>query len=439
MFSTPTSRNANSQASADGLELDAMVGQTPFSQQSGAIVQRSVFDGLDPDKVIELLKKEVKNVTMNFTSPLLKNVPASYRTWNSLNGKQQSVVEQIYANLSGTNKAILKNAIEELSTKTTTATTFNDICRLMELRSYVGAQMIWTRALGVLERIELDADVMEPWKELADIFNDYDAVGESAFAPYNRALTYNEDGSIKMHSVVVDGTPTTAPVPRNPWISQRTATLLISICPCEKRPFRDGNWVKETYKIIKRDVAEISQKFFSSGKNKGCFDKNLDATDEWIHNFALGSLVKAYSFLVLDLSQLQNGMGKFLPPDASRESGLLDDNEMNEEDSDNESSPVDDRRKKRSLQRAIQRQNKKRKEEQGETAVKASHGEQLEMDGIIMTSKLQGITCLLQQPEFQTNPSNSFEENVKIAQNRAAILKHLTSSILDIKLPNDIV
>jgi hypothetical protein len=112
---------------------------------------------------------------------------------------------------------------------------------------------------------------------------------------------------------------------------------------------------------------------------------------------------------------------------------------MNEEDSDNESSPVDDRRKKRSLKRAIQRQNKKQKEEQGETAVKASHGEQLEMDGIIMTSKLQGITCLLQQPEFQTNPSNSFEENVKIAQNRAAILKHLTSSILDIKLPNDIV
>ena len=74
------------------------------------------------------------------------------------------MVEQIYANLSGTNKAILKNAIEELSTKTNTATTFNDICRLMELCSYVGAQMIWTRALGVLERIELEADVMEPGK-----------------------------------------------------------------------------------------------------------------------------------------------------------------------------------------------------------------------------------------------------------------------------------
>lgn len=82
-----------------------------------------MFDGLDPDKVIELLKKEVKNEAMHFTSSLVKNVPASYRTWNSLNGKQQIVVEQIYAGLSGKNKAILKNAIEELSTKTTIATT----------------------------------------------------------------------------------------------------------------------------------------------------------------------------------------------------------------------------------------------------------------------------------------------------------------------------
>jgi hypothetical protein len=45
---------------------------------------------------------------------------------------------------------------------------------------------------------------MEPWKELADIFNDYDAVGEGAFAPYNRVLSYNEDGFVKMYAVVVD-------------------------------------------------------------------------------------------------------------------------------------------------------------------------------------------------------------------------------------------
>jgi len=73
---------------------------------------------------------------------------------------------------------------------------------------------------------------------------------------------------------------------------------------------------------LKTRVGVISDKFFRSGFHKGD-EKSQEGINEWVIQFSNGDMVGAYAFVCLPLYLLKTGMGKFMPPSASRDTGFL--------------------------------------------------------------------------------------------------------------------
>jgi hypothetical protein len=92
------------------------------------------------------------------------NVPACYKRFANLKRKQAEKVLELYINLSDEQKELVRTTYIETKkcgSGATNRTTKNDKCRILELRSDVGAHALWIRALGSMSRPELDARLSE--------------------------------------------------------------------------------------------------------------------------------------------------------------------------------------------------------------------------------------------------------------------------------------
>ena len=139
------------------------------------------FDGMNPQKVLFVLKD--LSCKQYFVDNNFKKVPASYKVWDKLSSNQSSKVLELYQSLPECVKVILKNrvALEEDFVANTKQTTKNDRIQILELRMSSGAVPYWTKALGTMNREELDEKqshesddrdlALEPWNSLATMFN----------------------------------------------------------------------------------------------------------------------------------------------------------------------------------------------------------------------------------------------------------------------------
>ena len=87
------------------------------------------------------------------------NIP-KYASYSTLDEYQANKFHSLYVKLDDAEKEMVLNHVVKTLDDPVGAsilTTKNDKCRILELRSYVGAQTLWDRALGSMTRIELDA------------------------------------------------------------------------------------------------------------------------------------------------------------------------------------------------------------------------------------------------------------------------------------------
>jgi hypothetical protein len=162
-------------------------------QQMLETFARGFGEGKDPEGILSAMK-------------LLKvgNVPKCYGVFAKLDEYKAKKFLSLYLALDADEKEMVNNHVKTIKDPVgaSTQTTKNDKCRILELRSYVGAQALWDRALRTLSWIELDArqSVVEDeeekvkrnaWFQLVAIFNNRTATNQ--FQPQNRVCRY-EDG-----------------------------------------------------------------------------------------------------------------------------------------------------------------------------------------------------------------------------------------------------
>ena len=173
---------------------------------------------------------------------LNSSVPKSYYTWSKLDEFQQRKVLNIYLSLTDQQKRDLITEAGKFENPigTSTNTTKNDLVRLLDMRMYPSFQTTWTKALGPLQRTELDAKnsheseerdhEINAWNILAENFNtrSFDILDDS-FRPYNRVLLYDD----------ITGMPKKPYVSSDPNLySPSVVKMLKDMDPNEKdRPF----------------------------------------------------------------------------------------------------------------------------------------------------------------------------------------------------------
>ena len=177
-------------------EGSALEGTLPAQNVSESSAPAPLFDGNDPNAVFHVLKMITASERYSVGGDKPK-VPKTYKAWGKLNPNQKFKVISCYNSLDVVWKTALLAKVGDYvdPVGNSTVTTKNDLVRLLELRDYSGAIVAWTKALGVLNRQELDAkkskesderdDILGPWNTLATLFNNRSI--NSDFQPYNRA------------------------------------------------------------------------------------------------------------------------------------------------------------------------------------------------------------------------------------------------------------
>jgi hypothetical protein len=299
----------------------------------------ALFGGMYPQHVLETVKLLCKNNDEGWEG---KRVPASYKKWSKLNANQRKNILVLWNGFSDDYRTKIETMVKALDNpvEANLNTTKNDLIRLLHLREWPGAIAIWTRALGPMTRLALDANGsrvnedddnvvrMAPWEEIAGIFN----CRTEQFQPQNMAVDYG-DGGEKTRD------------PRGDHISPGVVDLLYDLDPNEEnRPSRDGAWIKATWRRICKDVSLCFERFSASGSQNGD-TTTLDGVNEWVFNFAAQfDQAVMYAGLICATNTLQT-LGKLLPV-GGEESGVL------EEDA--EDTPAAAKRK--ILQRSADRQ-----------------------------------------------------------------------------------
>jgi hypothetical protein len=88
------------------------------------------------------------------------------------------------------------------------------------------------------------------------------------------------------------------------------------------RPIRNQEELKERYNALKRDVACAWDRFSRSGNQNGDTSTIIAGVDEWVLKFSSNNQSIMYSIFALDVQTI-NLLGRMLPRDAQRDSGLL--------------------------------------------------------------------------------------------------------------------
>jgi hypothetical protein len=230
-------------------------------------------EGMECEEILDAMKK-------------LKvgDVPKQYKKCSEFNSFQAQKFIRICEKLTKEQKDLV---VEYLETKNdmganTTKTTKNDKCRILELRSYPGANGLWVRALGSLSRPELDAahssidDEAEKrkrnaWAELVTIFNN--RTSTNLFQPQNRVVLYDGAGNKTSNSRDVGK------------ISAVVVSKLADLDPNEKsgRPNRDADWLKTQYGKLKTQITMAWSNFTKSGEHNGDI-ASAEGINEWVFN-----------------------------------------------------------------------------------------------------------------------------------------------------------
>jgi hypothetical protein len=274
-------------------------------------VKTDEFEGIAPQKMLDLMHSiPIENC------PYEKILFKSYKAWDKLTSTQQSITCAWWRQLSAEVKqglfekarsAIIADVAHEKNRSANTNK--HDLCRLLHLFVEPSAQTAWSRAHRPLTRIELDTrkteegEKINAFNKLAEIFNDY-----KNFKYTNVTILYNSLGN-----------------PISPYVSNARMELLSTrtwdLNPCAPdRPIRDGGWIREKMKELRKDMTKVYQKYSKSG--------NQDAEnvyDEW-YNFSsiLGNDVITYSKAVISDMKM-NQLGKALPDDMQKDTGILQD------------------------------------------------------------------------------------------------------------------
>jgi hypothetical protein len=126
---------------------------------------------------------------------------------------------------------------------------------------------------------------MGHWAGIATIFSDHS--DEATFRPQNRAIEY------------VDGQPTGLAAPSG-LISPQVFMMLKDINPKERRPPRDGEWVKIHWKQLVSLLSTVWDNFNRSGQQVGDAESEV-GVEEWVTQFAHNQKHVMYAILVLDM------------------------------------------------------------------------------------------------------------------------------------------
>jgi hypothetical protein len=249
------------------------------------------------------------------------NIPKTYASFSTLDEYQANKFHSLYVKLDDAEKEMVLNHVKTLDDPVGASilTTKNDKCRILELRSYVGAQALWDRALGSMTRIELDArnshveddeeeNKRNAWFQLVSIFNNRTSTNQ--FQPQNRVVRYDEDGNKTNQSS--DSERITADVVKK----------LFDLDPNEKsRPMRDPKWLKSQYSLLKTDISIVWNKFTKSGEHKGDL-YSAEGTNEWVFKFSSNKQIIMYAIFALEVQTL-NHFGRALPESAQKDSGII--------------------------------------------------------------------------------------------------------------------
>lgn len=277
----------------------------------------SLFDGEKPQSILSTLKMLCSSKDDEWVG---KKVPMSYKKWSKMNANQRKNIIILWNGFSESYRNKVKGMIGALENPVETSenTTKNDLIRVLHLREWPGAIALWTRALGPMSRLQLDAngskvheenddDVvrMAPWNELAEIFN----CRSGDFQPQNMAVDYDDNGLRTR-------------IPRGGHVSAGVVDLLYDLDPNEAdRPTRDGAWLKDTWRKLCKEVSVCFERFASSGSQNGD-TTTLDGVNEWVFNFAAQfDQAVMYAALICATNTLRT-LGKLLPV-GGLESGVL--------------------------------------------------------------------------------------------------------------------
>jgi len=298
-------------AAADAVIAD--VGNPPWPSTEGEAIDFGVM-------MTALKKVEGDSLGGN-----KRKLPQSYnqKAWDNLTPGQKNKVAAFWTNLGDYRDVMVAACIANtaalakvpgtgMKAGRSENTVSDDLVRLLHIFFDPALSALKTRVTkGTKSRQELEDKDGDVWAEIAQEFNNY---GKNIYE--NEAVQYIDGGKV---------IPFRARYSRFAVIAAATYELDPT---APNRPDRDGKWVKEKWKDLKREISIVYANFIKSGKQEGGEFEECDWVKEetatrWSDNYcdksAFPKVVK-YSFVLLDRGHFDE-LGRVLPKGVGRDDG----------------------------------------------------------------------------------------------------------------------
>ena len=289
----------------DDIESNAIAGKIVTVEYSS-----TDFDGLEPAKVFDVMKLFKPNV-------MPRELSSSYKSYGKLTRNQPKVVHDLYKSLSPALKqgiaSKVASIIDPVHSKKSTSSK-NQLARIAELREWPGAQVAWQKTGMPLTRPNLDAknshvneEDSSPWDDITAIFNNRDRDESNQFRPQNKSVLYK------------DGVKTQTPAELSSTI---IVTYVGDIDPDEEDIAAVTSAAfKAMAKGFCSNCARNYDNWIRSGSQNGCL-RTVAGVEEYVTFGTRFDSAVSYAGLAMSVTTMKN-LGKFLPQDSQRDSGIL--------------------------------------------------------------------------------------------------------------------
>lgn len=244
--------------------------------------------------------------------------------WNNLKAGQVSKIRRAWISIDKAEKdrilalarqrgQVLEAVESSIGISRKAAITANEKVRLIHLRVHPGAALLWADFFGVKTRAELDAAhsnesserelQVSPANRLAEIFNDFEN-----FRPENLVCKYSDNRKVLEN--------------RSPEkISDSAFTILQGLDPnASMGVIRDGDFIKEAWTNLKRELTIVHSRFHRSGNHDGDY-QSKNGIHSWVTSFGT-DLPTRYAIVVMDQGLLSS-LGKTMEIGAGMDTGIL--------------------------------------------------------------------------------------------------------------------
>jgi hypothetical protein len=254
-----------------------------------------------------------------------KKIAQTYnaKAWDNLNATQKNKVTAFWTNLGDYKDVVVAACIANTralarvpgtgaKAPRSENTVSDDLVRLLHIFFDPALTALKTKVTkGTKSRQELEDKDGDVWAEFAEAFNNY-----RTHVYENEAVQYRDGVKI-------------LPFKTRHSRFQLIAAATYDLDPtAPNRPDRDGKWVKEKWKDLRREISIVYANFTKSGKQEGGQDEEIDWLAEetavkWGRDYcdrsAFPKVIK-YSFVLLDRGSFDE-LGRMLPDGVGRDDG----------------------------------------------------------------------------------------------------------------------